>query len=206
MDNWVLKYIARQFGNPAGLGGMVSTFVMNRLNQEQYQAVIDHIDIQATDTVLDIGFGNGYLLRRLAKQNPEKMYGIEISPDMLNTTVKKNRKMIEQGKMQLILSDVQDIPLDDCSIDKACTVNTVYFWQDLHRGFSEIKRILKPDGIFLNVLYAREWLDKLPITRYGFAKHTIEQLEMATKESGLKIEHMFEIQRDKSICIIAKNV
>ena len=42
---------------------------MNYQNQKQYKTIIENIDIQTTGTILDIGFGNGYLLRRLAKQN-----------------------------------------------------------------------------------------------------------------------------------------
>jgi ubiquinone/menaquinone biosynthesis C-methylase UbiE len=89
-------------------------------------------------------------------------------------------------------------------IDKIYTINTVYFWQDVHKGLAEIKRVLKPNGKFLNVVYVKEWLDKLPITQYGFSKFTVEQIEKITAESGLNIERIFEIQARKSICVIAR--
>jgi ubiquinone/menaquinone biosynthesis C-methylase UbiE len=200
----ILKYISRQFGNPTGFGGKISTFSMNCLNRKQYNAVVENIDIQQTDTILDIGFGNGYLMRKLSKKNPQKICGIDISADMLNTATRKNQKKVEQEKIQLFLADVQNLPFVDAYIDKAYTVNTVYFWQDIDKGFSEIKRVLKPNGTFLNVLYLKKWLDKLSITQFGFTKYTIEQIEKATAENGLKIESMLEIQQGKSICVIAK--
>ena len=200
----IYKYIARQFRNPTGFGGKISTIAMNCLNQKQYKAILKNMAVQETDTILDIGFGNGYLLRKLLDKNPQKIYGIEISADMLNTAIRKNRKKITQEKMQLQLADVQDLPFENSSIDKAYTVNTVYFWQDIDKGFSEIKRVLKPNGIFLNVLYLKEWLDKLPITQYGFSKYTIEQIEKITNKSGLKIEYILKIESKKSICIIAR--
>jgi len=86
----IYKYIAQQFGNPTGFGGKISTFIMNCLNRKQYKTVVENIDIQETDTVLDIGFGNGYLLRKLSNKNPQKICGIEISADMLNSTIRKN--------------------------------------------------------------------------------------------------------------------
>lgn len=202
--NPIFKYISQQFGNPTGFGGKISTFIMNCLNRKQYKAVVENIDIQQTDTILDIGFGNGYLLRKLSNKNPQKMCGIEISADMLNTTTIKNRRKIEQGKINILLADVQNLPFENASIDKVYTVNTVYFWQDIDKGFSEIKRVLKPNGIFLNVLYLKKWLDKLPITQFGFTKYTVEQIEKATAESGLKIEKIVEIQQEKSICVIVK--
>ena len=198
----IYKYIARQFGNPTGFGGKIATFYMNRINQKLYRAVIENIDIRETDTILEIGFGNGYLIRRLSDENPLKMYGIDISSDMLNSATKKNRKKIEQGKIQLSLADVQDLSFEESSIDKAYTVNTVYFWQDLHKGLSEIKRILKPGGMFLNVFYLKEMLDKLPMTQYGFSKYTVEQIERAINDSGLKINRIIE---DKPyVCVVAK--
>jgi ubiquinone/menaquinone biosynthesis C-methylase UbiE len=200
----IYKYIGRQFKNPTGLGGKITTFIMNCQNQKQYQAVIENISIQTTDTVLDMGFGNGYLIRRLAKLNPEKIYGIDISQDMLKLVGRKNREKIELGKIQLLLADVHNIPLENSLIDKAFTVNTVYFWQDVHQVFSEIHRVLKPNGIFLNVLYVKNWLEKLPVTRYGYSKYTAGQIKKITAESGLKIENILEVQPGKSICVIAR--
>ena len=200
----VYRYIARQFGNPTGFGGKVSTLIMNCLNRKLYEAIIENLNIRTTDTILDIGFGNGYLVRRLSNKNLQKMCGIDISPDMLKVTGKKVKKKIEQGKVELLLADVQDLPFENDCMDKVYTINTVYFWQDTERGFAEIKRVLKPGGIFLNVIYLKEWLDKLPMTQYGFSKYTAEQIEKMTVESGLKIEHIVEIQSKKSICVIAR--
>jgi ubiquinone/menaquinone biosynthesis C-methylase UbiE len=200
----IYQYIARQFGHPAGFGGNISTCIMNRLNQKQYKTVIENLHIQPVDSVLDIGFGNGYLLGKLLDKRPQKIYGIDISADMLNNTAKKYETAVAQGKMQLLLADVQQLPFENLSIDKACTINTVYFWQNIHKGLSEVKRILKPDGLFLNAMYVKEWFDRLPVTQYGFSKFTVEQIEKATAESGFKVEQIIEIQSKKSICIIAR--
>ena len=200
----IIRYIAGQFGKPAGFGGRLSTFVMNCLNQKMYRSVEKNLQIKETDILLDIGFGNGYLLRRLSKQNPQKLYGVEISKDMIKAVGQKNKVLIQQEKMKLWEADVENMPFEESSIDKAYTINTIYFWQDLDRGFFEINRILKSGGIFLNVLYVKEWLDKLPVTQYGFSKYDVEQITEAAAKSGLKIEDVFEIQPEKSVCIIAR--
>jgi len=200
----IYKYIAQQFGNPTGFGGKISTFIMNCLNKKLYKAVVDNLNVQTTDTILDIGFGNGYLVHKLSKEILQKIYGIDISSDMLKVATEKSREKIEQGKVELLLGDVLKLPFENDLMDKIYTINTIYFWQDIHKGLAEIKRVLKPNGIFLNVIYLKEWLDKLPITQYGFSKYTAEQIEKITTESGLKIERIFEIQSKKSICIIAR--
>jgi ubiquinone/menaquinone biosynthesis C-methylase UbiE len=200
----IYKYISGQFGMPTGFGGRVSTFIMNCMNRKLYRAVINNLGICETDTVLEIGFGNGYLIRMLANRRLQKLYGIEISPDMLNIAARKNRKMIDREKIRLKLADVVDLPFGHSSFDRVYTVNTVYFWSDIGKGLSEIKRVLKPGGTFLNVIYLKEYLDRLPITRYGFTKFTVEQIIRATTESGLKTVSIVEIEPRKSICVVAK--
>lgn len=201
---FIYKYIAKQFKNPTGLGGQLATSIMNSQNKKLYQSVINNINIQKTDTVLDIGFGNGNLIQELLKENPEKFYGIDISSDMINLVSKRNRKEIDKGRLQLAFGNVQDMPLEDSSIDKAYTVNTVYFWQDIDKGFSEVKRVLKPNGIFLNVFHLKKLLDQLPISQYGYSKYTSEQIEKITIQNGLKVMNILEIDPGKSICVIAK--
>ena len=200
----IYKYIAQQFGKPTGFGGKISTLIMNCLNRKLYKAVIENLNIQTTDTILEIGFGNGYLIRKVSNKDPKKMCGIDISADMLKLTSRKSQKKIEQGKVELLLADVQDLPFENDLIDKIYTINTVYFWQDIRRGFAEVKRVLKPNGLFFNLIYLKEWLDKVPVTQYVFSKYTAEQIKKITIESGLKIERIFEIQSKKSICVIAR--
>jgi ubiquinone/menaquinone biosynthesis C-methylase UbiE len=200
------KYIARQLRKPTGFFGKLAARTMNKQNKKLYDAVIENIDIRETDTVLEIGFGNGYLIRTLSEKCPQKLYGIDISADMLKTASRKNRKKIEEGKIILKLADVQDLPFNDASIDKIYTINTVYFWQDYKKCFSEIRRILKPDGIFINVHYLKEAMDDFPVTQYGFTKFTAEQMKQTTTESGLKIEQIVKIEQRNAICVIARNV
>ncbi|MDP4144075.1 MAG: class I SAM-dependent methyltransferase [Bacillota bacterium] len=198
------KYIADQFGMPTGFGGTISTFIMNRMNQIQYKSVMNNLNCSQGDKILDIGFGNGYLIKQLASKNPGDFYGIEISEDMLETASKRNRKLIEQGKVHLTKGNVMDIPSEDSYFNKIYTVNTVYFWDNLDKGLSEIKRVLTPDGVFINVIYSRQWLDNIKYTQYGFSKYTPKELEEATLSNGLKVVKIIETKKDVSYCIISK--
>ncbi|MDR3219880.1 MAG: class I SAM-dependent methyltransferase [Dysgonamonadaceae bacterium] len=201
-----ITYIAKQFGKPTGIGGELSTFIMNCMNRKQYRTTIEHLKITAADIVLDIGFGNGFLIKNLAKRNLSKLYGIEISSDMLTKASKSNQRYINSGKVELLLADVQNLPFEDSSINKIYTINTIYFWNSIPAGLAEIKRVLKPDGIFINTIYDKEWLDRLTYTQYGFTKKTTAQLKELTEQSGFKITETIEIEKNKSACIIASKV
>ena len=63
--------------------------------------------------------------------------------------------------MVLSLGDAQSTGFANEFFSKVYTVNTIYFWTDLAAGFDEVRRILRPGGIFVNGFYPKETLDKL---------------------------------------------
>lgn len=184
----IMAYIGKQFHKPSGLGGRLATFVMNRQNWQQYagtETALSLLEPDAAKTVLDIGFGNGYLLNRLASRYACQFYGIDISPDMLAIATQRNKSFVESGRMALSLGGAEKIGLPDGSIDKAYTVNTVYFWSSLDAGLAEIWRVLRPGGVFVNTVYSKAMLDSLPVTKSGYAKYQTDEFLAAGKRNGL---------------------
>lgn len=202
----ITKYVAEQFGKPTGIGGIISTFIMNRMNQEQYRGVVSNLNCSKKDRVLDIGFGNGYLINLLAKKNEGNFYGIEISDDMLKVACKRNSELIRQRKIHLTKGNVMDIPFENSFFDKVYTVNTVYFWKDLDKSLLEIKRVLKPNGVFINAIYSKQWLDNLKYTKYSFLKYTPKELEEASLRNGLEVIQVIETKKNISYCIISRRM
>ena len=200
-----IKYVGNNFGNPAGIGGKIATAIMNIINQKQYKAVIKNIKLEENNRILDIGFGNGYLIKKLFETNTlVKIYGIEISNDMLRNVSLKNSPYIEKGLLNLSLASISKTAFENNMFDRIYTVNTIYFWNELDKCFSEIKRILKPGGMFINVIYTKNYLDKIVYTKYGFQKYTIEEIQNLTEKNGMTITETIEIQKDKSYCVISE--
>lgn len=85
--------------------------------------------------------------------------------------------------------------------DKVYTVNTVYFWPDLGAGLAEAWRILKPGGIFGNAVYTKAFLDTLPVTQQGYAKHSIEHLVEAGERIGFAVMPQIIVD-GKAYCIV----
>jgi len=203
-----IKYIGNNFRKPNGIGGKITTKLMNLMNQKQYKAVLDNISLETNDILLDIGFGNGYLINKLFKMNNNvKIYGIDISNDMVNIVSQKYKQYIDNNCLKLLLENINDeTTFENDMFSKIYTVNTIYFWNDLNKCFSEIKRILKPNGIFINAIYTKEYLDKTEFSKYGFIKYSKEDMLKLTEENGMKIKNIVEIKKNKSYCIISENV
>ena len=175
---------------------------MNVINKKMYRRTVALIDAQSDDKVMDIGYGNGYFLRYLYQKTKADLYGIDISEDMLKLATKRNKDAVKHGKLHLRIGDCCDLIYDDNTFFAVSSINTVYFWRDTVKGLSEIYRVLKPGGAFYNVVYTREFLDRLEYTKKGFKKFGAEQLADLGKRAGFDIIQVKNIVSSKSIVVV----
>ncbi|MBP5576687.1 MAG: class I SAM-dependent methyltransferase [Treponema sp.] len=196
------EYIGSQFGNPHGLVGSICCLIMNIINKAMYKRTVALIESGADDRVLDIGYGNGYLLKYLYRKTKSQLYGIDISEDMLKKASRKNREAARQGKLHLQTGDCCALSYEDNFFTAVTSINTVYFWQDTVKGLSEIKRVLKPGCSFYNVVYTKEFLDALSYTNKGFKKFESAQLVSLGKEAGFENAEVKDIVKGKSFVVI----
>jgi ubiquinone/menaquinone biosynthesis C-methylase UbiE len=177
---------------------------MNILNPKLYSTILNYLECEPDYVVLDIGFGNGYLIKKLLKKYASiKIYGIEISNDMVNNVSAKNSMSINTGKLTLLLENIEKTSFENKMFDRIITINTIYFWNDLKNCFFEIMRILKPNGIFFNVIFTKDFLDKIIYTKYGFKKFDFNEIVKITVDNGMEIMKIIEIEKNKSFCIIS---
>lgn len=196
----IYEYISNQFSKPRGIGGVISTFVMNKINRKLYESVIENIKVKKGDKVLDIGFGNGQLINELSLVNDGNFYGIEISEDMINRGCKK------YPNLDLRYGNILESPFESNFFNCIYTINTIYFWEDFNKGIMEVKRILKNQGVFINVFYTKEWLERIRYTDYGFNRYTLDEIKEKTEESGFNILKVIEISKNKAYCIVSSKV
>ena len=196
------EYIGSQFGNPRGLIGKICCVIMNVINRAMYKKTVDLIDAGPDDKVMDIGYGNGYLLKYLYKKTRSDLYGIDISADMLKQAAKRNKEAAKQGKLHLQLGDCCALPYDDETFKAVSSINTIYFWSDTVKGLTEICRVLKPGESFFNVVYTKEFLDALAYTKKGFKKFAPEQLAKLGKQAGFEKVQVKHIVKGKNFAVI----
>jgi len=178
------EYIGSQFGNPRGIIGRICCLIMNIINKTMYNGVVDSLILNNNMKILDIGYGNGYMLNKLYKKSDGNIYGIDISEDMKKEASKKNHKAISRGKMHLTIGDCCKLSYLEATFDAITSVNTIYFWEDTLRGLEEIYRVLKPDGEFLNAAYSKEWMQRTSYTKKGFKLFTPQEIAILAKKAG----------------------
>lgn len=202
----IKEYIGEQFAVPTGVGGALSARFMNFFNGVQYKAVEKFVCRDGGQRILDVGFGNGYMLSRLSKKLDAKLYGIDISADMLEKAADKNTDGVTLNKIMLSQASVTELPYNDDFFDTIYTVNTVYFWGDMPKAFEEILRVLKSGGNFICAFYSKDFLDKLPYCDTGFDKFTPSELRSIARENGLVNVKVKILKEGRAYCLIGEKL
>lgn len=139
--------IARQSARPRGLLGWIVARVMCTETAADNDAVLDLLDPDLADRVLEIGFGHGRSLERLADLVPAgRVAGIDHSELMLRLATRRNRRAVEDGLVDLRLGDSVELPFDGGSFEGILAVHTLYFWPDPLAQLRECLRVLTPGG------------------------------------------------------------
>lgn len=196
------KMIGRQFSNPRGFMGRICCKIMNAVNNKMYKSVADEMAADESSSILDVGYGNGYLLSRLYKKFGCDLTGIEISSDAEKLARKRINKGIEAGKIKLLTADCCDMPFTEEAFEFVTSVNTIYFWEDTEKGLTEIFRVLKKGGKFYNAVYDKQWLQKLSYTKEGFKFFGREDYILLGKKAGFTDIRIKEISKSKNFIII----
>ncbi len=198
-------FVAAQFGNPSGWAGRWITVLMNVMNRALYRRVERELIALRPDSVLDVGFGNGVLVSRLARRLAARMIcGIDISDDMVENASRRCRNAIASGRVELVAGNVMRLPFPDAAFEAVYTVNTLYFWPDAAAGFREIGRVMKPGATLLLAGYEKTWLESWSYTRYGFSLYTDQQIETLLERAGLTLRRKTVVARGKSYCMIVE--
>ena len=141
------QFISEHARNARGILGRLIAFIMARETWSQNMRAIEALGIGQTDLVLDVGCGHGRSLMELAARAPRgRSVGIDPSKLMVEIAAKRNRTLIEAGRIDVVLSGVESLPFPDDTFDKALCVHVIYFWRDVDMSLHEIVRVLKPGG------------------------------------------------------------
>jgi len=196
------EYIGSQFGNPHGFVGFVCCKIMNTINNKMYKKTVSLLELDKNQKHLDIGYGNGYLLKLVDKTFKCQLYGIDISEDMKTLALSRNKKAATDGRITLEVGDCCNLSYADNSFNSVSSINTVYFWSDTVKGLSEIRRCLVDGGIFINAVYTKEWLSRTKMADKGFKKFDADQLIELGKQAGFTDCSVVDIVNGKSYAIV----
>lgn len=177
------RFLADQLAHPKGLfGRLVMGRFLNILNSDFNDLVLKDLAIEPTSRVLEVGFGGGALLQSLCARTPMGFVaGLEVSEEMIARSRLLLRGHISADRLELRQGSVESMPFGDEQFDRACAVNTIYFWPDLVSAMREFQRVLRPGGLLVLGFLSHDDIGRAGLDRHGFQRYAPDVIEMALR-------------------------
>lgn len=183
---------------------------MNKSHETMAQWGVSHFDIKEDDLILDIGCGGGKNLERFAEQiTTGKVVGLDYSEVSVEKSIELNRKVIDEGKVEVIQGSVSEMPFEDNTFNIITGFETIYFWPDFINDLKEVNRVLKKDGFvfFCNEAVYREGeMEKYEdlVELLDMKIYSEDVLKESLEKTGFKDFKAYINDENDWICIIAK--
>lgn len=137
------------------------------------EMALERLAIKDGETVLEIGFGSGHCLRRIAESVGEtgKAYGIDISSGMLEVTRRRLERAKLTDKTELYCGDAANLPYDDNTFHAVFMSFTLELFDtpEIPELLEEVKRVLKPGGRLSVASMSREGEPSVLLRLYEWA-------------------------------------
>jgi ubiquinone/menaquinone biosynthesis C-methylase UbiE len=182
----IYRYLARQFARPRGIAGRwIFGSWLNRMSRGMNAQAFALLDVRPGERILEVGFGGGSMLAAILGAGAKQVIGIDLSEQMIARGRRRFRRDIASGRAELFEGTVERLPIGDASVDKACSLNSIYFWNDPAAGLKELARVLRPGGALVLGFEAPETLRAWPGHVHGFKVYALEEVVRLAEEAGL---------------------
>lgn len=142
--------IEKQGSKPTGFIGKIVGRMMNKYHTSFYVDYFKNNLPVNNSKILDIGCGGGKFLRFLSEINDSYLlYGLDHSPEMIALSKRINKRAIAQNRLKIIHGSVTNVSVENNYLDLVTAFETVQFWPDIEKSFSEVARVLKNEGRFI---------------------------------------------------------
>ncbi len=204
--------VKKIFGNTRKPEGTLGRMMARGMNTGGHARLAEwgftHLTLKGTEDAVDLGCGGGGNVDRLLALLPEgRVTGLDLSPVSVQVAKETNALSIRRGQSAILQGDVQALPFPDASFDLATAFETVYFWPDPESCFREVRRVLRPGGVFMITnesdgknAGSLKWTKVVD----GMTVYTGEQLTRMLRKAGFsKVAVDDQEDRDR-ICVSAR--
>jgi ubiquinone/menaquinone biosynthesis C-methylase UbiE len=206
MNEETLKAIAAQLRRPEGEAGVQVGKKMNEGNSHINLFTIAALDPKPHEHILEIGMGNGFFVKDILSIHESIRYaGCDFSEAMVEEAKAINSSFVLSSRAKFHSGAADNMPFNESVFDAVFTVNTIYFWEDIPKVLTEIRRVLKPSGRLVVSVRPKSIMELYPFTKYGFNMFSKNELADVVSSNGFRIKEVLE-KKEPDQQINGKNV
>jgi ubiquinone/menaquinone biosynthesis C-methylase UbiE len=141
---------------------------MERGHRPVGEQAIERLRVPADARVLDVGCGSGWASRLFGGFAINgRVTGIDISDEMINLA---RESAASFPNVDYEIASAEQLPFSGNEFTHAFSMESLYYYRDIPRALKEVRRVLKPGGVFVAVvdLYweneaSHQWIDGLNV-------------------------------------------
>jgi len=173
--------------------------VMNRARVPYFHSILK-LNHTSTSKYVDIGCGGGLLTEAMVVDHSYDITGVDLSARSLKHA-RKHAQDMNVTNVQYVQGSAYKLPFETGAIDGVIISDVLEHLHDLRLAMSEIKRILKPNGILVFDTINRTWLSY--ILMYLIAQEIIEMAARNTHDWTMFIttEEMKKLLMDEGFIV-----
>ena len=140
------EQVAEMFDNISHRYDFLNHFLSLGIDKLWRKKAVNILRKSNPKVILDVATGTGDFAIESLSLHPEKIYGIDISNGMLDRGRIKIEKQNKQDIIELKYGDSENIPFEDNFFDAITVAFGVRNFENLEKGLTEMKRVLKKGG------------------------------------------------------------
>lgn len=150
--------IIEQYKNAKNLNDRISLHEKYSTNsQGWFNWLFEKIDFSKVNRLLELGCGNG----KLWQENKIDLRNREIFlSDISEGMVEEVRNKLGSD-FNCIVADAEKIPFKDAYFDSIIANHVLFYLNDLNQGLTEIRRVLKPNGVLYCSTYGSKHMKEI---------------------------------------------
>lgn len=121
-----------------------ATHIAPALMQAYADELADRLDVDATTDALEVGAGSGALTETLARR-VKSLLATDFAPKMVEI-LRERMATIGASHVTCDVMDGQALAVEDSRFDRAACSFALMLFPDRAKGFSELRRVLRPGG------------------------------------------------------------
>ena len=176
------KSLKNQYQDASNISARINLHSLYSQNpQGWFPWIYEQLDLESGMKVLELGCGDGELWKENKEKLPEQieLYLTDISEGMLRDA--RREIGVRDKRFYFQTADAGKIPYEDNMFDVVTANHVLFYCEDISQACKEIRRVLKPGGIFVCGAYGSNHMKEVSQLVQKFDEHII-----------LSAEHLYE--------------
>lgn len=183
--------LMKQYKNSSNLQARINIHDLYSINKYGWHRwVYDNLKLKDNMKVLEIGCGNGELWKRNSDRIPKncELYLTDISKGMIKDAEENLQEL--KCKINFKAVDIENIEFENNTFDIVVCNHVLYYVKNKEKAFSEVKRVLKDNGIFYASTIGKNHMKDM----INLAKEYDKRIELTPDNPAMK----FGLENGKS--------